>query len=171
MSPQHPLPSGFGAKTTTREVIGERRLDGTTAIVTGGYAGIGLETTRVLAATGADVIVPARDIAKATAALSGLANVSIDELDLAVPVTIDAFAARFGDRPLHLLVNNAGIMAAPLYGRGASTGCRDPIRRARLTPWRHGRLRSRLPSPADGSSEEGGVRSARAEGAAGAGGT
>jgi NAD(P)-dependent dehydrogenase (short-subunit alcohol dehydrogenase family) len=53
MSPQHPLPSGFGAKSTAREVIGERRLDGVTAIVTGGYAGIGLETTRVLAAAGA----------------------------------------------------------------------------------------------------------------------
>jgi hypothetical protein len=38
MSPQHPLPSGFGAKTTKREVIGERRPGGTTAIVTGGYA-------------------------------------------------------------------------------------------------------------------------------------
>ncbi len=114
MSPQHPLPSGFSAKTTAREVIGERRLDGTTAIVTGGYAGIGLETTRVLAAAGADVIVPARDIAKATAALSGLANVTIDALDLGVPSTIDAFAARFGEGPLHLLINNAGIMAAPL---------------------------------------------------------
>jgi NAD(P)-dependent dehydrogenase (short-subunit alcohol dehydrogenase family) len=68
----------------------------------------------VLAAAGADVIVPARDIPKATAALSGLANVTIDEVDLGVPATIDAFAARFGDRPLHLLINNAGIMAAPL---------------------------------------------------------
>jgi NAD(P)-dependent dehydrogenase (short-subunit alcohol dehydrogenase family) len=114
LSRQHPLPSGFGAKTTAREVIGERRLDGTTAIVTGGYAGIGLETTRVLAAAGADVIVPARDIAKATAALSGLSNVTIEALDLGLPSTIDAFANRFGDRPLHLLVNNAGIMAVPL---------------------------------------------------------
>ena len=120
MTSQHPLPSGFGAKTTAREVIGERRLDGTTAIVTGGYAGIGLETTRVLAAAGAQVIVPARNIAKATAALSGLANVTIDALDLGVPATIDAFAARFGERPLQLLINNAGIMAAPLSrdGRG-----------------------------------------------------
>src|SRR5450432_3872424 len=102
MSPQHPLSSGFGAKTTPREVIGERRFDGTTAIVTGGYAGIGLEATRVLAAAGAEVIVPARDIAKATAALSGLANVTIDALDLGVPDAIDAFAARFGEGPLHL---------------------------------------------------------------------
>jgi NAD(P)-dependent dehydrogenase (short-subunit alcohol dehydrogenase family) len=114
MTPQKQLPSGFGAHTTAREAIGGRRLDGTTAIVTGGYAGIGLETTRVLAAAGAHVVVPARDVAKATAALGGLGNVAIDELDLAVSATIDAFAARFGDRPLHLLVNNAGIMAAPL---------------------------------------------------------
>src|SRR5262245_3857470 len=114
MSLQRPLSSGFGAQTSAREVIGERRLDGMTAIVTGGYAGIGLETTSVLAAAGAHVLVPARDRAKATAALGGLANVTLDELDLAAPATIDAFAARFGDRPLHLLINNAGIMAVPL---------------------------------------------------------
>jgi NAD(P)-dependent dehydrogenase (short-subunit alcohol dehydrogenase family) len=114
MSPQAPLSSGLGASTSAREAIALRRLDGATAIVTGGYAGIGLETTRVLAAAGADVIVPARDRAKATAALAGIGNVTIEELDLGVPATIDAFAARFGDRPLHLLVNNAGIMAAPL---------------------------------------------------------
>ncbi len=111
---QAPLQSGYGPTTTAREVMGTRRLDGSVAVVTGGYAGIGLETTRVLAAAGAHVIVPARDIAKATAALSGLANVTIDELDLGVPATIDRFAARFGEGPLHLLVNNAGIMAAPL---------------------------------------------------------
>ncbi len=114
MSRQQPLPSGFGGETTAREALGEQRLDGATAIVTGGYAGIGLETTRVLAAAGAHVIVPARNRAKANAALAGLANVTIDELDLGTPSTIDAFAARFGDRPLQLLVNNAGIMAAPL---------------------------------------------------------
>jgi len=114
MTAQHPLPSGFGATTTAREVIGERRLDGKTAIVTGGYAGIGLETTRVLADAGAEVIVPARDVPKARKALAGLANVTIDSLDLGAPNTIDAFATRFGDGPLHLLVANAGIMAAPL---------------------------------------------------------
>jgi NAD(P)-dependent dehydrogenase (short-subunit alcohol dehydrogenase family) len=114
MADQRPIPSGFGARTTAGEVIGELRLDGKTAIVTGGYAGIGVETTRVLAAAGAQVIVPARDRAKAKRALGALENVTIDELDLAVPETIDAFARRFGDRSLHLLINNAGIMAAPL---------------------------------------------------------
>ena len=114
MSQQQPIPSGLGARTTAREALGNLRLDGKTAIVTGGYAGIGLETTRVLAGAGARVIVPARNRAKAERALAGIENVAIDELDLAIPASIDAFAARFGDRPLHLLINNAGIMAAPL---------------------------------------------------------
>jgi NAD(P)-dependent dehydrogenase (short-subunit alcohol dehydrogenase family) len=114
MSQQQPIPSGLGAQTTAREALGTTRLTDKTAIVTGGYAGIGVETTRVLASAGARVIVPARDRAKAERALAGIANVTIEEMDLAVPSTIDAFAARFGDRPLHLLVNNAGIMAAPL---------------------------------------------------------
>lgn len=113
-SQQQPIPSGLGAGTTASEALGDLRLDGKTAVVTGGYAGIGLETTRVLAGAGARVIVPARDRAKAGRALAGIANVTLDEMDLASPSTIDAFAARFGDRPLHLLVNNAGIMAAPL---------------------------------------------------------
>lgn len=111
---QHPIPSGFRAQTTADEVMGDRRLDGKTAIVTGGYAGIGVETTRVLAAAGASVIVPARNVAKAKQSLSALKNVTIEEMDLAVPSTIDAFATRFAERPLHLLINNAGIMAVPL---------------------------------------------------------
>jgi NAD(P)-dependent dehydrogenase (short-subunit alcohol dehydrogenase family) len=113
---QAPLPSGFSAQTTAREVIGDVRLDGRTAIVTGGYAGIGLETTRALAGAGATVIVPARTPDKARAALAGLAAVELETLDLGQPASIDAFAARFmaSGRPLHLLVNNAGIMATPL---------------------------------------------------------
>jgi NAD(P)-dependent dehydrogenase (short-subunit alcohol dehydrogenase family) len=114
VSQHQPIPSGLGARTTAREALGTTHLDGKIAIVTGGYAGIGLETTRVLAAAGAHVIVPARDRARAEQALAGIANVAIDEMDLATPSTIDAFAARFGDRPLHMLVNNAGIMAVPL---------------------------------------------------------
>src|SRR3954469_4096193 len=114
LADQHPLPSGLGAHTTAREAMGERRLDGKTAIVTGGYAGIGLETTRVLAEAGATVIVPARDLEKARKAIGGLANVTIEPLDLAVPSTVDAFAARHSGRALHMLINNAGIMAVPL---------------------------------------------------------
>ena len=113
---QAPLPSGFGAQTSAREALGSRRLDGVTAIVTGGSAGIGLATTRVLAEAGATGIVPARAPDKARAALAGLARVEVDALDLSQPVTVDAFAARFlaSQRPLQILVNNAGIMATPL---------------------------------------------------------
>lgn len=115
-SKQAPLPSGFGAHSTAREVLGERRLDGVLAIVTGGYAGVGLETTRALAGAGATVIVPARTPAKARASLAGLARVELEALDLADPQSIDGFAARFlaSRRALALLINNAGIMATPL---------------------------------------------------------
>ncbi|HTA19608.1 MAG TPA: oxidoreductase [Polyangia bacterium] len=112
---QAPLRSGFSAQTTAREAVGDARLDGRTAIVTGGYAGIGLETTRALVNAGATVIVPARTPDKARAALAGLARVELEALDLAAPSSIDAFAERFvaSGRPLHILVNNAGVMATP----------------------------------------------------------
>lgn len=115
-SKQAPLPSGFDEKSTATEVLGGRRLDGTLAIVTGGYAGVGLETTRVLSLAGATVIVPARTPDKARAALAGLERVELEALDLADPKSIDAFAARFlaSQRALPLLINNAGIMATPL---------------------------------------------------------
>jgi len=113
-SQQHPIPSGFGAQASAHEVIGDLRLDDKLAIVTGGYSGIGVETTRVLVAAGAHVIVPARDFAKAESAVGALANVTIEPMDLSNPSTIAAFAARHVDTPLHLLVNNAGLMAAPL---------------------------------------------------------
>jgi NAD(P)-dependent dehydrogenase (short-subunit alcohol dehydrogenase family) len=115
-TPQAPLPSGFGARTTAREALGDRRLDGAIAIVTGGYTGIGLDTTRTLAGAGATVIVPARTPDKARAALAGIPRVELDALELADPASIDGFAARFAasGRPLHILINNAGIMATPL---------------------------------------------------------
>ncbi|HEY0782880.1 MAG TPA: SDR family NAD(P)-dependent oxidoreductase, partial [Thermoanaerobaculia bacterium] len=68
------------------------------------------------AAAGALVIVPARDGEKATRALGALRNVVVESLDLIDPDSVDAFAERFlaVGRPLHILVNNAGIMAIPL---------------------------------------------------------
>jgi NAD(P)-dependent dehydrogenase (short-subunit alcohol dehydrogenase family) len=112
---QIPIHSGFGPQTTAREVIGNRRLDGLIAIVTGGYAGVGLETTRALAGAGATVIVPARSLDKARKALTGIGRVEIESLDLIDPKSIDDFSARFlaTGRPVHILINNAGIMATP----------------------------------------------------------
>jgi NAD(P)-dependent dehydrogenase (short-subunit alcohol dehydrogenase family) len=108
--------SRYGARTTAGEATGGRSLDGAIAVVTGGYAGVGLETTRALAEAGAAVIVPARSLHKARAAVAGIPRVEVDALDLGDPAAIDAFAARLlaSGRPVHILVNNAGIMAPPL---------------------------------------------------------
>ena len=113
---QKPIHSGFNAKSTASDVIRGIDLTGKVAIVTGGNAGIGLETTKVLAAAGATVIVPARDVDKARKNLQGVPNVELATLDLIDPQSIDAFAQGFLDtkRPLHLLINNAGIMWVPL---------------------------------------------------------
>lgn len=108
--------SGFDAKSTAKEVIKGIDLTGKTAIVTGGNTGIGLETVKTLAASGAAVIVPARDVEKAKRNLKGIANVQIEKMDLMNPESIDLFAENFllSGKPLHLLINNAGIMWVPL---------------------------------------------------------
>lgn len=113
---QTPINSGFNAKSTSTEVIKGIDLTGKTAIITGGNTGIGVETAKTFANAGATVIVPARDIEKAKRNLAGIPNVELYELDLANPNSIDAFAEKFlaTARPLHLLINNAGIMWVPL---------------------------------------------------------
>jgi NAD(P)-dependent dehydrogenase (short-subunit alcohol dehydrogenase family) len=115
-SKQTSIHSGFSAASTARETLQGMDLSGKIAIVTGGYAGIGLETTRVLAEAGATVIVPARTAEKARKALSGIAGVEQGSLDLLDPASVDAFADEFlaTGRPLHMLITNAGIMAVPL---------------------------------------------------------
>ena len=81
---QQPIGSGFTATSTASKVIDEIDLTGKIAIVTGGYTGIGLETTKTLAAAGATVIVPARSIDKATENLRGIAKVEIASMDLII---------------------------------------------------------------------------------------
>lgn len=113
---QKALDSGFNAQSTTNEIIKSINLEGKIAIVTGGNTGIGLETTKTLASAGAVVIVPARDIEKAKHNLQDIPNVEIEHMDLMNPDSIDTFADKFlnSGRPLHLLINNAGIMWVPL---------------------------------------------------------
>jgi len=116
MTTQAPLPSGFGMRSTATDVLAGIDLAGRNVIVTGGYSGIGVETTRALAAAGAHVTVPARTPQKAQVALAGLANVELAELDLMDPVSIDAFASNWlaHHGKLHILICNAAIMASPL---------------------------------------------------------
>lgn len=113
---QQPLHSGFGIASTARDVIKGIDLNGKTAIVTGGYAGIGLETVKTLVAAGAKVIIPARDSNKAANNLAGMNNVTIEQMELMDAKSITAFAGRFmaANDALHILINNAGIMWVPL---------------------------------------------------------
>jgi NAD(P)-dependent dehydrogenase (short-subunit alcohol dehydrogenase family) len=106
----------FGFESTAAEVADGVDLSGTRAVVTGAASGIGVETARALAGTGAGVTLAVRDLEAGTrvaadiAASTGNADVSVAEVDLTDRATIDAFVKQW-EGPLHLLVNNAGVMA------------------------------------------------------------
>ncbi len=115
---QRPIGSGFGHGTTAMEVIDGINLRGKSAIVTGGYSGLGLETVRALVAAGAEVAVPARRLEHARSVLAdaGLAGeVHVEHLDLADQDSVKEFAARYlaDHGKLDILINNAAIMASP----------------------------------------------------------
>ncbi|MGA5319115.1 SDR family NAD(P)-dependent oxidoreductase [Streptomyces seoulensis] len=112
---QHKIGSGFGADSTADDVLRGIDLTGKLAIVTGGYSGLGLETTRALAKAGAQVVVPARRPDAAREALAGIENMEVDELDLGDLDSVRAFAERFlaSGRSIDFLIDNAGIMACP----------------------------------------------------------
>jgi NAD(P)-dependent dehydrogenase (short-subunit alcohol dehydrogenase family) len=112
---QAPIGSGFGARTTAKEVLAGRDLNGKLAIVTGGYSGLGLATTRALAGAGAHLVVPALRPDAARQALAGVANVEIDQLDLADLESVRGFAERFvaSGRHADIVIASAGIMASP----------------------------------------------------------
>ena len=114
---QYPIASPFNAFSTAADVLRERDLSGTTAIVTGGYSGLGLETTRALVGAGASVIVPARDPDKALQAVGRLEGVEMLPMDLLDKSSIQTFADRFleHDIALPILINSAGVMATPLF--------------------------------------------------------
>jgi NAD(P)-dependent dehydrogenase (short-subunit alcohol dehydrogenase family) len=95
--------------------------NGKTAIVTGGSAGLGKETARVLASKGARVIVAVRDVKKGEQALADIrqsvpnAKLSLEQLDLASLASTKAFADKIlaSESRLDLLINNAGVMFPP----------------------------------------------------------
>ncbi len=112
---QRPIGSGLPAAATALDVVAGLDLAGKTAIVTGGHSGVGLETTRALAAAGAQVIVPVRDPEKGRRRLADVAGVTIDQIDLGDTNSIDAFARRqlASGRPVQILVNSAGVIGVP----------------------------------------------------------
>lgn len=116
MTDQVPVNSPFHAKSTAAEVVKGVDLSGKFAIVTGGYSGIGVETVRALAGVGAEIMVPARDVARAKDALKPIpGKISVAAMDLSDLASVRKFAADMvaAGRPVHLLINNAGIMACP----------------------------------------------------------
>ena len=113
--------SKFGAATTASDAAEGIDLRGKLALVTGGSSGIGQETARALAERGAHVVLTARDmpkgegVAEGIRASTGNQRVQVEELELGSLASIRAFADRFRSRhdALHILVNNAGVMACP----------------------------------------------------------
>jgi NAD(P)-dependent dehydrogenase (short-subunit alcohol dehydrogenase family) len=110
---QHPIGSGFTAASTADEVLAGIDLSGKNVIVTGGHVGLGLEATRALIKAGASITVGSRHPDRAAPTLAGIEGVEIGQLDLLDPASVDAFTTRYlnSGRPLHILLNNAGIMA------------------------------------------------------------
>lgn len=108
----------FGFESTAAEVAAGVDLSGKRAVVTGGSSGIGIETARALAGTGAEVILAVRDteagdrVAADIRAGTGNDQLGVRPLDLADLDSVRAFVAAW-EGPLHLLVNNAGVMALP----------------------------------------------------------
>jgi NAD(P)-dependent dehydrogenase (short-subunit alcohol dehydrogenase family) len=118
MSSNDRITTPFGARSTAAEVILGVGLTGRRAVVTGGSSGIGTETARALAGAGADVTLAVRDVAAGSraaadiTATTGNPRVTVAPLDLADQRSVAAFTAAWTG-PLHLLVNNAGVMKTP----------------------------------------------------------
>jgi len=103
----------FGFDSTAADVVAGIDLSGKSAIVTGGASGIGIETTRALAGAGASVTIAARDVEAGHRVAGDIdGDVGVVPLELLDRDSIDALVDAW-DGPLHILVNNAGVMALP----------------------------------------------------------
>ena len=109
--PETLITTPFGFESTAAEVIAGIDLTGKRAIVTGGSSGIGIETARALAGAGAEVTIAVRDTRAGDRVAQDIdGDVHVGRLDLTDQASVKAFAAAW-DGPLHILVNNAGVMA------------------------------------------------------------
>ena len=113
---QRPTNSRFGQKTEPSEILNNINLDNKNIMITGGYSGIGLETTKALRSAGARTIIPAKRKDVAINNLKGIVSKeNIIEMDLADLNSVKKFTEEFKQnfKILDLLINNAGIMACP----------------------------------------------------------
>ena len=126
-TPLQQLSTPFGFESTADDVIRGVDLTGKRAVVTGATSGLGVETARALAAAGAVVTLGVRRLNAGQGVAEGLrqttGNDGIDAapLDLSDLESVSAFA-RAWSGPLHILINNAGVMALPELQRSA-LGC------------------------------------------------
>jgi NAD(P)-dependent dehydrogenase (short-subunit alcohol dehydrogenase family) len=108
----------FTSRSTASDVIAGIDLTGRRVVVTGAASGIGVETARALAGAGAEITLAVRDTAagertaKDIRATTGSEGIRVAALDLTDPASVRAFTAAWPG-PLHILVNNAGVMATP----------------------------------------------------------
>lgn len=104
----------LGYRTTALEAISGIDLTGKSAIVTGGYSGIGLETARALISAGADVTLACRDLPRAEAVAKEIGCNAMG-LDLGSLSSVKQFAQTYtaSHTALHILINNAAVMACP----------------------------------------------------------
>jgi NAD(P)-dependent dehydrogenase (short-subunit alcohol dehydrogenase family) len=113
--------TGFGFASTADDVLSGVSLHGKRAVVTGASSGIGFETARALAQAGAEVTMAVRDVQRTRELVAGLPSsvarqLYAGPLDLTSQRSVREFVAHW-DGPLHILVNNAGIMALPALDR------------------------------------------------------
>ncbi len=115
-----PINAGLDMFTDASVALKGKDLTGRIAIVTGGATGIGIETARALAGAGANVVIAVRkrqlgeDAAAEINRSVGAERATVGMLDLSDLSTVKAFTAAWGAKPLHMLINNAGVMACPL---------------------------------------------------------
>lgn len=113
------ITTNFTAASTASDVLDGVDLTGVRAIVTGASSGIGVETARALAAAGAEVTLAVRNVevgntvADAIAQSPGARRPRVGRLDLANQGSVRDFVDGW-DGPLHLLVNNAGVVTGGL---------------------------------------------------------
>ena len=140
-TPQQPVDSGLGAGSTADEVLAGVDLSGRLALVTGGYSGLGLETTRALVRAGARVVVPARRPDAAREALTDLGDaVEVDELDLGDQAGVRAFSVHPGGilTPLQRRLPQEEMVALGWIdeaGREIGRGFKTPEQGAATTVW------------------------------------
>jgi NAD(P)-dependent dehydrogenase (short-subunit alcohol dehydrogenase family) len=117
----------YGPTTTAAEIVANADLHGRRVVVTGASSGIGVETARALASTGAEVTLAVRNVEAGRKVADGIAEKlpqgvaapQVAPLDLADPASVAGFV-RAWSGPLHVLVNNAGVMALPKLTRTAA---------------------------------------------------